>query len=257
MNNIRVIILAAGKGTRLRPITNSVPKCMVKVKDRALLEWQLDVIEASGITDIIAVTGYKEDKIEDSRIVKVSNKRYAITNMIYSLFCAEEYLEGDLIVAYGDIVYSKKTLQSLINNPKDIVIACDEKWDSYWSERFQDPLTDAETFKKGAENKVESLGGKPKDKSDIEGQYIGLIKFSAKGIAKIKKEYHSCRCDETCFSNAWNSGRNLENSYMTDLLNYMASNSEVYYQSIERGWIEVDDHSDLEIAKRYISSIVS
>lgn len=256
-NNVRVIILAAGKGTRLRPITNDVPKCMVKVRDRALLEWQLDVIEASGITDIITVTGYKEDKIKDSRVVKVYNERYASTNMIYSLFCAEEYMEGDLIVAYGDIVYSKKVLQRLINNPNDIVIACDEEWDEYWSERFDDPLSDAETFKKGAGNRVESLGGKPKDKRDIEGQYIGLIKFSAKGIASIKKEYHRCMDDETCFLNAWNSGRNLENSYMTDLLNYMAAHNEVHYQSIERGWIEVDDHSDLKIAERYITSIVS
>lgn len=253
---MKVIILAAGQGTRLRPYTDHVPKCMVKIKDKAILDWQLEVIEQTGIKDIIAVTGYKEEIISDKRLEKVYNPEYASTNMIYSLFCAEDRLEGDVIVSYGDIVYSKSVLESLIKNPNDIVIGCDEGWQEYWSMRFDDPLTDAETFKKGEGQKVKSLGHKPKSTDEIEGQYIGLMKFSKNGIDRLKQAYSDCLSDSKCHKNAWNSGRSIEMAYMTDLLNHFASLGELYYQPIYRDWIEVDDHDDLKIAEEVIHQIV-
>ena len=252
MSDFKVIILAAGQGTRLRPFTDHVPKCMVEAAGRPLLLWHLDTIEACGIKQIGVVAGYKAEVITDERVEKIINEKYQTTNMISSLFCAEKYLNGNVIIAYGDIVYSTDVLKSMIDDPRDVVVACDEGWESYWSERFDDPLSDAETFIKGPNGKVLSLGKKTKNKADVQGQYIGLIKLSARGCEIIKSAYHLAEKDNKNIDNVWDSGRTLDMAYMTDLLNYLAANNELNYKSIDRGWVEVDDHTDLEIAKNQL-----
>lgn len=252
MSDFKVIILAAGQGTRLRPYTDHVPKCMVQAAGKPLLLWHLDTIEACGIKQIGLVAGYKAEVIIDKRVDKIINEKYKTTNMIVSLFCAEKYLNGNVIIAYGDIVYSTDVLKSLMDDPRDIVVACDEGWESYWSERFEDPLSDAETFIKGPNGTVRSLGKKTTNKADVQGQYIGLIKLSARGCELIKSAYYRADVGKFNINNVWDSGRSLEMAYMTDLLNHLASKNELYYKSIDRGWVEVDDHTDLEIAKNQL-----
>jgi len=248
----KAIILAAGQGTRLRPYTDHVPKCMVEAAGRPLLLWHLDTIESCGINKIGLVAGYKQERITDPRVTKIVNDRYATTNMIESLFVAKSWLTGDVIIAYGDIVYSKEVLRAMMADERDIVIACDEEWESYWSQRFEDPLSDAETFVKGPNGTVLSLGKKTTDRSQVQGQYIGLIKLSSRGCERVKELYLAAKKDSEQQNNAWGSGRTLEMAYMTDLLNFLASKGELHYKSIYRGWVEVDDHTDLEIAKNQL-----
>ncbi len=248
--DITAIILAAGQGTRLRPLTDDIPKCMVEVNGKPMLNRQLDILQSIGIENIIVVTGYEENKINDPRITKVFNEEYASTNKLYSLLCAEDYLEGNIIVTYGDIIYSEEILKKLVEDERDIVIASDEEWQNYWELRFEDPLTDAESFKKGENGKVQSLGKKAKSIEEIEGQFIGMVKLSQKGVESIKNEYHNCKDNALCRNNAWGSGRVLRKAYMTDLMNHFAHIGELYFNPIERGWFEVDDPKDLEVAEQ-------
>ncbi len=254
-SDVTAIILAAGQGTRLRPLTNEIPKCMVEVNGKPMLEWQLDTLEAVGIKNIIVVTGYKESKIKDSRIKKVYNADYADTNMIYSLFCAEEYMNGNTIITYGDIIYSKSVLNKLIQDERDIVIASDENWQEYWESRCEDPLSDAETFRKGDNETVISLGKKAENVDEIEGQFIGMVKLSKKGIERVKSTYYECKDSTECSNNAWGSKRDLKKAYMTDMLNHFAEAGELFFNPINRGWFEVDDPSDLKIAEERLIQI--
>lgn len=254
--DVTAIILAAGQGTRLRPYTDHVPKCMVEVRGKPMIEWQIDVLRSAGIQQIIAVTGYKEDKVPANGITKVFNPEYASTNMVYSLFCAEEYIKGDLLICYGDIVYSRENAEKLIHNENNIVIAADEEWESYWGERFDDPLSDAETFIKLPKNRVKSLGKKAESADQIESQYIGLTRMSPDGCSMIKNLYHHEKSDPVRRKNAWGSGRAIENAYMTDLLNHIADFENLHYQPIYGGWFEVDDPVDLEIAEQKIVDLV-
>lgn len=246
--------MAAGQGTRLRPHTDHVPKCMVEAAGKPLISWQLEVLNSAGIADITAVCGYKEDKITDNRLNKVVNDRFASTNMVYSLMCAANRLHGNVIIAYGDIIYSKAVLEQLMRDERDLVIACDDLWLDYWSQRFENPLSDAETFKKGTNGLVASLGSKTDRLEDIEGQYIGLIKLSDAGCTRIKEVYQNASQTQ---GNVWNSSRTLDMAYMTDMLNHLASEGLLAYSPIQRGWIEVDDLEDLKIAGELIPQIVA
>ena len=243
----RAIILAAGKGTRLYPITENIPKCLVKIKNKSILERQIEVFKDSGFKEIIVVTGYKNDKIKNSEILKVYNERFDETNMLYSLLCAEEYMNDDIIISYGDIIFKKSVLDKLINSKEEITVVSDSLWFDYWRERFDDPLDDAESFIKKNENEIESLGEKVKDISKIQGQYIGLIKLSKLGCNIIKKTYNDADLNN---KNIWNSKKNIEKTFMTDILNYLSKTDQVNFVEIKRNWFEIDSIKDLEIANK-------
>ena len=117
---MNTIILAAGKGDRLKPYTNNLPKCLVTLAEKSILEWQLDVISKSSMSKINIVVGYKREKIlklNDKRIKKIYvNKNFHETNMVKSLLEAKELFNNDLIVSYSDIIYSTEIFTKLINS---------------------------------------------------------------------------------------------------------------------------------------------
>ena len=156
------------------------------------------------------------------------------------MFSAEEDLVGDVIVSYGDIVYSQEILQALINSKDDIAVVIDKDWENYWRARNEDPLDDAETLRLDPNGYITEIGKRPNTVEEIQGQYIGLMKFSASGINKIKAVFH----------NAVRSGKLLEkpveDAYMTDLL--QACINEKFLVSsviVNGGWVEIDTVSDL------------
>jgi len=238
---INAIILAAGEGTRLRPYTLDCPKCMVEIDGKSLIDRQLSVLEHECIDDIIIIGGYKIEMLKGKGDRLKENPRYFETNMVWTLFSAEEELDGNLIVSYGDIVYSREILQSLVDSKSDISVIIDKDWESYWRARNDNPLDDAETLRLRDDDTIVEIGQKPKSVEEIQGQYIGLMKFSPLGIAQIKAVFHRAKDKGEIL------GKSLENAYMTDLLQ-AAINTGVNVTSVSTngGWVEVDTVEDMK-----------
>ena len=238
--NLKVIILAAGEGTRLRPYTLDRPKCMVEIDGVSLIDRQLEVLKSEGIGDIVIIGGYKSEMLKRGDIKLKVNDRYFETNMVWTLFSAEEELEGDIIVSYGDIVYSKNILKALIKSKADIAVTIDKKWEGYWRERNENPLDDAETLKLRKDGTISEIGQKPSSLEEIEGQYMGLMKFSSEGVRQIKSAFHSALESGKLL------GKEVENSYMTDLLQSIVNiGGKVASVQIDEDWVEVDTVEDL------------
>ena len=89
---MKVIILAAGHGNRLRPYTNEIPKCMVKLAGKSILQYQIDILTSSGFDDIMVVGGYRIEKIIGDNFKIIKNDNYHRTNMVSSLFCAQDFM---------------------------------------------------------------------------------------------------------------------------------------------------------------------
>lgn len=237
---MRLIVLAAGQGTRLRPLTDNIPKCMVPLEGTPLLERQLDVAREVGLTDLHVATGYREDVINYPGVTKHFNADFATTNMVATLFCAESIMDADLIVAYGDIVYQPDVLQAIIDSPHPVSVVVDTAWQRYWAARQEDPIIDAETMKLRPDDTIEELGKKPKSLEEIQGQYIGLMKFSRRALAEIRPFYHGL--DHT----ATYDGKDYPNMYMTSFLQMIADRlMPLHAVFIRNGWMEIDAPSDL------------
>ena len=249
---MKAIILAAGTGSRLYPYTKDKPKCLVELKGMSLLERQLRVLKGQDINDVTIVAGYLANMLVLPEVKIRTNNRYRTTNMVWTLFCAEKDLVGECIIAYGDIVYSKKILASLLNEDADIAITIDTNWKEYWGARSDNPLDDAETLKLDDEGYVIELGQKPESLEVIEGQFMGLMKFSQLGLISLKSIF-----DEAC-KRGDIKGKDIEQAYMTDLLQLMIdSGCKIKAVPISDSWIEVDTVEDLEsqIARDRVAQI--
>ena len=238
---MKAVILAAGRGTRLRPLTDECPKCMVRLGDKPLVAYQIEAMRDCGIEDISIVTGYRSELVTLEGVKKFVNRDYETTNMVATLMSAGEYLDDELIVSYGDIVYEKSVLSKLIESKSDVSVVVDLDWREYWQARMEDPLQDAETLKMDSEGHIVELGKKPSSYSEIEAQYIGLMKFSSAVLPEIISLYDSLD-PELLYD-----GKSKREMYMTTFLEEISRNiAPLKAVPIHNGWMEVDTPSDLE-----------
>lgn len=185
---MKAIILAAGRGSRMKDLTDERPKCLVELRGKALLDWQLEALRSAGIEEIAIVTGYKRELLAGRGLVEFRNTRWAETNMVSSLACADEWLSaGPCIVSYSDIFYCAHAVKSLMECPASLALAYDPNWLPLWTQRFGDPLLDAETFRLDTDGTLAAIGHKPNSVQEVQGQYMGLLRFTPPGWADIVK----------------------------------------------------------------------
>lgn len=179
---MKAIILAAGRGSRMRELTADRPKCLVELAGRSLLSLQRAALAAAGIDDVTIVTGYRGNQLALPGLARIDNPRWASTNMVASLVCAGALLEAaPCLVSYSDIFYGAETVRRLAAAAGDLAIAYDRDWLTLWQRRFADPLADAETFRLDGRGHVVEIGRRAASIGEIEGQYMGLLKFAPAG----------------------------------------------------------------------------
>lgn len=185
---MKAVILAAGTASRLRPLTASTPKCLLKVNGKTLLERTLDNFISNGITDFLIVTGYLQDMIRDFvaqnypnlNVKFLCNKDYATTNNIYSLFLAEDFACGnDFILSDSDILFSKDIIAALLADKNPDVLAMNRH---ELGEEEIKIISDADRNVLEI-SKVCSI-------ENAVGESVGLEKMSANYSAALYKELH-------------------------------------------------------------------
>lgn len=185
---MRAIILAAGRGSRMKNLTDERPKCLVEVRGKPLLERQLMALRAAGIEEIAIVTGYKREMLAQRGAFEFHNPRWAETNMVASLSCAEDWLlAGPCIISYSDIFYDEAAVRSLMTCPEMLAVTYDTNWLVTWTHRFGDPLLDAETFRLDEQHHLLEIGNKPRSVDEVQGQYMGLLRFTPEGWEEIRR----------------------------------------------------------------------
>lgn len=246
---MRAIILAAGQGTRLKPFTDNIPKCMVKLANKPLLQWQLDTLRSVGIIDIAIVAGYRAQAIDFQDVTYFYNSDYMFTNMVVSLFCASEWLDGsdDILICYGDIVYEPRVVQAILTEADaPMAVAVDSNWYEYWITRMKDPLSDAETLKINTDRHIYEIGRKTNNFDDIQGQYMGLIRVKAESVMSLRNIWESITKTAT--------RENWQKMYMTDFIQALIKAQWIIGPIfIAGGWLEVDTISDLELYEEMIA----
>ena len=247
---MNAIILAAGEGTRLRPETISIPKCMVKLFDKSLLEMQIDVFKKCSINDISIVTGYLADKITFPSINYFKNENFSSTAGNESIFCAKEKLQDCTIITYGDLVFEKAVIDQVIDFNGDIGVATEMNWLPTYQNRSQHPLSQADNvlIKNGKITEMRKNIQKPDSKI---GEFAGIVKLSKNGsdiLLKKLNELHKSHNGK--FHNA----SSLKQSIIPDMIQELID-SEINVEPIyiSGKWCEIDTPQDLQIARKLFS----
>lgn len=129
---MKAVILAAGLGSRLRPITNDVPKCMVPVNGIKIIDKQIDNLLSNGIEEIYVVNGYKANVLSEHlkknypKVKLISNPRYFETNNMYSLYLTGQYVKGEeFVLMNADVYFDSNIIKGLLEGKNESKIACD------------------------------------------------------------------------------------------------------------------------------------
>lgn len=250
---MKVIIIAAGMGDRLRPLTNDGPKCLLKVAGETILERKLRIFRQLGLKEIAVVRGYKKEKINLPGLTYFENSDYENNNILHSLFCAKDFMDGEFISSYSDIVYDAKVIEKMLKNPAHVGIIVDIKWKEAYKGRIKHPITEAELVAVDELKRVIRIGKDVVAPGEAYGEFIGLAKFSNTGAQILVKEFERLtnkygKGKKQSFQNA----KEFRKAYLTDMIQELADRGHTV-QSIDicGGWTEIDTDEDLERANRF------
>lgn len=238
---MKVIILAAGRGSRLGNMTEALPKGMVALGGKPLLSRHIARLKASGVDEIALVTGYLPDRFP-FELPRFHNPDWADTQMVASLHTAKSWLEQDTcLIAYADILYdTDAVLQLLQQHPEQLVMPFFTGWKALWEERIADPLSDLESFKLNADQSLKEIGKRPGSYADIEGQFMGLLKTTPEGWNWIATQYTQAE--------------KAHKMDMTRLLNgLLKTGKPIMTCAYEGFWIEVDTPEDHALYEKQLA----
>jgi choline kinase len=239
---MKAVILAAGRGSRLGNLGAGRPKCLVELAGKPLIERQIASLRNGGVEHIGVVRGYRAGMIDFPDLHYFSNEKWAETNMVTSLAAAASWLRsGPVIVSYADIFYRGELVRGIAAAPGQLVVAYDRGWRNLWSRRFTDPLSDAETFRVNAAGELLEIGARTTRIEEIEGQYLGLLKFTPpawRAVEALLAPLDAVTRDR------------LD---MTGLLRrLLAANQVITTFATEGQWGEIDNPEDVELYRKMI-----
>ncbi len=174
---MRAVILAAGESRRLGDLTRDIPKCVLEVGGRTLLDHQTSALRAVGIDRITVVTGHAEGVLRESggpTLDYLLNADYATTNSIYSLWLAREAAGGGFVLMNGDVLFDPRLLERLVADPREDVLTYDPT--SVLEEEEMKLRLDGDRV-------VEMSKELPGASSD--GENVGVLKFGEEGTAAL------------------------------------------------------------------------
>jgi phosphoenolpyruvate phosphomutase len=191
------VVLAASRGRGLEAITVDRPKVMLPIAGKPLLRWLVDSFKKEHIDDITVVGGYRADAIDTAGIKLARNERYADTGELASLACAIDAMEGDTVIAYGDLLFRSYVLRDLIESDADFAVVIDSSLNDERNRTVRDFAHCSEDDDRGLFGTRILLQGMTSGAPSAEahdggrtgrpqGRWIGLLKVSRRGMARLK-----------------------------------------------------------------------
>ena len=249
---MKIIILAAGIGSRLRSLTNDKPKCMVKLFNETLIERQIKIFHSCNINDITIVTGYGSELIDIPDVNYVKNENYETTNMNESLFCALEPSSSPVLVTYSDIVFEQKIVQQMLEMTDGIRLAVNLNWKKYYQNRSMHSLSEAENVlvENGRILQIRKNISESLQNQQI-GEFLGIMMPSSDHVKILLERYSYLKKNHI---GTFHSSSSLSNAYITDMLQEIINcGNNVNPVFTEGRWFEIDTPEDLKNAEKLIN----
>ena len=263
VSDARAVVIAAGSGKSLLPLTQDRPKCMLDIKGRTVLERQLETLRACGLHEIAVVRGYRKETVVAPGARLYDNDAYEETGELASLFAAEPELQGRFVFLYSDVLFERAVLEKVLRAPGDIVIAVDRAWVDQRDRLLplakpvdlvvtsEPPRAGRRALGEEAVDRLLRIGQRlPPDATD--GEFIGLAAFSARGAELLRETYARARAaGDVPFHEA----ASLRQAAFTDALQALVdAGHAVTCVSTYKGWLEIDTFDDYQRAWAEIRS---
>ena len=251
---LKAVILAAGKDEGLSPLTDDIPKTLLDIKGKTILERQLEILRHAGINQIAVVRGYKKHQINYPGLHYVDKDAFENTGSLVSLLLAREYLDTDTIILYGDILFDTETLDRLIESKGDAILVVDRGWkkryqDSKEGHALQPELT---SLVEGPEDtRIIGVGS---SETAISSEFIGLAKLSESILPLLEHLYTNIYSKKP--EAAFHSASSIRMASFLDFVQELIEQQkQVTALEIWRSWIDVDTFEDYRNSWKLIENI--
>jgi len=257
---ISVVIPAAGKD----PIFSMLPKSLIEINGKPILKHQIETIRKVGINQIVVIKGHEANQFEqfdDNQVIYCDNKEYSETHSVHSLFCASDYIKKGFVLAFSDILFTDDILRWLVDTEEDIVLAVDNSYRYHKHEI--DKNLDLVVTREGrtrhhrslfpVKRKVEIISmGKNVAIEKANYEFTGLAYFSAEGARIANKIYSDCVNNANgSFYESDSFAKATISDFVQEIINRGFS---VYGLEVYKGWMEVHNHSDVDVAAKELQS---
>ena len=247
---MKAIFIAAGEGSRLGNITKDLPKPLVGINGKSIIERQITLLRKNNVNDIIVVTGYKKEKFTFKNIKYIHNPNFREQEQTGSLMVARSKIVGDILIMFGDILFDEIILQQMLDSKGDIVIAVDKNWEKSYEERPDNPKSEADKvlIKDDKVIQISAKNIKINDNDNNIGELLGLMKLSPKGSKILIEQYEKL---ENSHVGKFHDAPSFKKAKFVDILQELISLGIIITPvSIKGKWCEIDTKHDLEIAKK-------
>ena len=148
---------------------------------------QVKFLKNSKIKNIIIIRGYKKNYIKFKSVNYVENKNFKKSEQLSSLFCAEKFLKGNIIILFSDIIYEEKILKKILKFKNgDIILGVDRNWKKRYRFRYDHPVEQADKVSISNKNQINMIGKKLNLKK-TKAEFLGILKLSNNGCKIFKK----------------------------------------------------------------------
>lgn len=235
---MKALILSAGQGRRLLPMTADTPKCLLPLNGRTALEWQIDHMMANGVNEIGVVIGYNAHKVEAllaqrygaGTVETIFNPFYEVADNLASCWMARHYFQDELLLVNGDTLFEQRLLAELLTAKEHPITVTIDRKQAY----------DSDDMKVSLEGETLRRIGKDLPMEQVDGESIGMLLFRSAGSALFRETVEA----------ALRKPEALRRWYLS-VIDQIAPSDNVQVHSIEgMEWGEIDFPLDYEKAKR-------
>lgn len=258
---MKAIIIAAGASNRLKPLTDNIPKCMLSIKGKPIIQNAIELLRKNGIRDISVIRGYKKEKIRFPDITYFENTDFQNNNILHSLMFARQKLEEavkteeEVIITYSDIWYNDSVIKELLKSKKDIVSVVDIDWKGYYEGRTDHPIDEAENVIMDENRRILQIGKNVFPKGllkEKQGEFIGLWKLTPRGCRIFLGHFDRINSNLGMID-PFQNAKEWRKAYITDIFQEMIDQEEkLYCALIEKNWMEFDTIQDFERVKKEV-----
>jgi choline kinase len=258
----RAILIAAGRGRRLGAHTDEIPKCMVQVGRHPILGWIWQAFRAAGIDELVVIRGYRGDVLEPfvqnlaPEVVFVDNPAWQTNNVLLSLACARAYLDRPCLVSYSDIIFTPAVACAAAASPAELALVIDREFRTIYDGRTEHPLDEGEVADLMPDGSVARVGKRALPPSEAVGEFIGLTKLGARGVATVARTLDAlAHRYEGREHEPFQRAATYRNAYLTDLWQQLIdAGIRLDPVLIQGSWREIDTEQDLERARHLVES---
>ena len=216
MNSMKAIILAAGSGTRLEKYTKKLPKALVDVNGRSIIERQISLLQKEGITEIYVVRGYKKEKFTFHNAEFIDDDHYMKHDQLGSLITAKSKISGNVLILFADILFEDTILKQIQSIKAEVAISVDLNWKNSYELRTDNYASEADKVLINNGKIIEISKNIQSEGTDKDiGEFLGIIKLSEVGSKSLSDKLEKL---ENFHEGKFHDAVSFDNAKLVDIL---------------------------------------